>query len=421
LNKVAIAFTTKDRVELSRRSIEPLLQPDKFDLWWMDGSDTQAGQELPFAYWNPNSSDITVLSNVRGGADAAIVFSLSQLLAASDNYTHVGLVENDVLLHPDWFGPTMALFERGRSEGLEVGAVSARAYEDRILLQRDGYAVMHNLGAGMVIFTRRAAEIVLQHFRTGFTIENRRLFAQLTGKDIGTWWAFRGSMHMLTADWQFDRVLAAFGLASLALVPSPVAMIGQDPPLADQGLKIAAEPFGLLRDRDAFDLFVERTALIRSDHLDAGPNLLMCSDDGTVMVFAHQLGLLGGQYSGDWRLRWLQGFGPFAWECEGDASMSAWVSGPCSIMASGGREGGKALVKDWASGYEMEADLMREEIQPGVELVVPAGVSHRLVSFGTSSPGVIFRGMQVRESQLWHSRFEFNHSVLPVRGTGDTH
>ena len=32
MNKVAIAFLTKDRVDLSKRTIKSLLQPDKFDI-----------------------------------------------------------------------------------------------------------------------------------------------------------------------------------------------------------------------------------------------------------------------------------------------------------------------------------------------------------------------------------------------------
>ena len=38
MNRVAIAFSTCDRTELTRRLNEPLLQPDKFDLHWINGS-----------------------------------------------------------------------------------------------------------------------------------------------------------------------------------------------------------------------------------------------------------------------------------------------------------------------------------------------------------------------------------------------
>src|SRR5882757_2638305 len=117
MNKVALAFLTKDRIELSKRTIVPLLQPDKFDLWWIDGSDTPQGHNLleTIAKRNPN---IKARTNVKGGADPAVVYAITEML--KHDYTHVGLVENDVLLHADWLGPTMALFERGAAEGLSV-------------------------------------------------------------------------------------------------------------------------------------------------------------------------------------------------------------------------------------------------------------------------------------------------------------
>ena len=261
MNRVAIAFSTKDRAELSRRTVEPLLQPDKFDTFWMDGSDTEAGKAFTLEEGHPVKE---ISHNVRGGADAAIVYSLTALLEQKETYQnwslksrssdpnykgervwkydYVGLVENDVLLQGDWFERTMELFEQGGADGLKVGAVSARCYEDRILIQRPDYAVMHNIGAGMVIFTREAAELVLKYFRTGWTNVNRLLFSQLSGIDIGGYWAFRGGQHILTADWHFDAILAAHGLASLALTPSPVEMIGQTPSLAEQGLILADKP-----------------------------------------------------------------------------------------------------------------------------------------------------------------------------------
>ena len=39
MNKVAISFSTKNRYELTRQSIDPLYQPERFDLFWCDGSD----------------------------------------------------------------------------------------------------------------------------------------------------------------------------------------------------------------------------------------------------------------------------------------------------------------------------------------------------------------------------------------------
>jgi len=150
------------------------------DLWWIDGSETLEGQQAL-----EETSFTRHHSGIRGGADAAIVFALTAMLNHPVGYTHVGLCENDVLLAPDWFDRTMALFGKGEADGLSVGAVSARAYDDRILIQRDGYAVMHNLGAGHVVYTREAARLILDNYRSAWWPDNRAIFAQLSGIDNG--------------------------------------------------------------------------------------------------------------------------------------------------------------------------------------------------------------------------------------------
>ena len=161
------------------------------------------------------------------------------MLASHRNSTPTSAcLENDVLLDEDWFTPTMELFEKGKQDGLEVGAVSARSYVDRVLIQRDGYAVMHNLGAGMVIFTREAARAVLHSFRTHWWPANRVLFGQLAGIDLATYAAFKGGEHFVSTDWGFDAQLASRGFASLALTPAKCQMIGQKWPLKDQGLEL---------------------------------------------------------------------------------------------------------------------------------------------------------------------------------------
>lgn len=431
MNKIAIAFSTKDRVELSKQSVEPLLQPNKFDLFWSDGSTSLEAENLGAQYEKK-----AWFQNVRGGADAAIAFNLTTMLGKTHCtkndcegitikpvYDYVGLVENDVLLDPGWFEPAMELFEKGKQDGLEVGAVSARSYADRVLVQRDGYAVMHNLGAGQVIFSRYAASLVLAHFRTGWTLENRRVFAQLTGKDIGAWWAFRGSQHMLVADWGFDRVLAAHGLASLALTPAKCQMIGQEPPLEQQGLKLTDGPVEELRDDKAFELYRERTAAIRAGELKIPCDPFLRSDDGTWTIFPHQLGMLGGRYEGDWKLKWSQGFGPFSWESVdaehvrgyAGASMCVPITGPCVFLVSGGAKGGKIQIADEALGSDSVIDLEPQgDTGRVMQVAVPAAISYRNARLTALSPGVVFYGITCREPQLVVPNKKFDHSWLPA-------
>lgn len=428
MNRIVICFMTKDRVELSERTIEPLLQSDKFDLFILDGSKTVAGQEFPYKIMSQQPSDhrIKVFSNVVGGPDAAAAFAFTTMLASSD-YEYCGIVENDVLLHPDWLGPTMGLFARGAAEGLSVGAVSARCYEDRILIQRDGFSVVHNIGFGSQILTREAATIALRNIRTGLTSENRRLFCQLTGKDIGDWFAFRKNEGHLCADWHQDVVLASHGLASLALVPSPVEMIGQNPPLQDQGLKIADEPFELLRDDAAFSTYVSRLGQIRSGAWtipSTGPAMYEPAS-GAWTVFAHQVRSLGADFTGDWRLKWQQGFGPFGWMA-GDrgtslmpadlavanqsVSVTIPLSGPCEFLVSGGDSGGQFELEDLASGYTVHPALPANDL---VSLPVPTTVAYRKLRLTALTPGVVFYGIRTREPQPFDPRISFDHNTLP--------
>jgi hypothetical protein len=421
MNRTAIAFLSKDKVELSQRSIEPLLQPDKFDVFWVDGSVTEEGKTFLFEEGRPVTK---IFTDVLGGPDAAIVFALTEML--KHDYEFVGLHEQDVLLHPDWWGPTFSLFERGRQEGLEVGAVSARCYEDRLLVQKDGFGLVHNLGSGEVLFTREAARLILDNYRTGYTTDNRFTFCQLSGIDIGQYWAFRGSENPITADWHFDTILARHGLASLALTPSLATMLDQD--IASQGLKMADGRYDLLRNEKAFDTFSNRTARIRGKAWEPLGSRIQ-HVGGAYTYFPHQIPGIGGTYSGDWRLKWCQGFGPFVWEA-GDGvahrvaaafaerdnqvqghygALEVPILGPCEVLLGGQ---GKARVTDTHSGYSI--DTSPADAGQGIlQVPVPSGVSYRTVRVEALAPGVAFYGIRAREPQPWLTGYRFDHTQLP--------
>ena len=410
--KTAIAFLTADRVELTRQSFVPLVDSDHA-LFWIDGSETNAAQK----FFETNSNYASVeFTNVRGGSGAAIAFALSALLEAPQEFTHVGLVENDVLLPTDWFEPTMALFERGKAEGLEVGAVSARAYEDRVLIQRDGYAVMHNLGFGQVIYTRRAAELVLETFRSHCTMENRKVFALLTGQDIGRTWAFRGSDHMLVADWGADRILAQNGLASLALTPSHVEMIGQVPSLEEQGLRLVREAPDISSDT-TFEIYRDRTAAIRAGELDLGACGARYQDPSTGLwwIWPHQVPTMDGAYSEDWHLVSTPGFGIWSWK-SGDVLPQLYlpVLGPCDILVSGGEHGGSIELVDLESGFTCHPKLPPAPPGQLLQIQCPAAVSYRTLRLTMKSPGLIFYGLFCRERQVTLPHVKFNHHTLAL-------
>ena len=408
MNHVAIAFSTKDRVELTKRTLEPLLQPGRFDLHWVDGSQTAEGCKLQQDSW-----PATIHAGVIGGSCRAIVYALTTLLKDLPKYTHVGLCENDVLLDKDWFEPTMELFERGARDGLKVGAVSARCYEDRVLLQRDGYAVMHNLGAGMIIFTREAAQLILQTYRTGMTGENRRIFSIVSGIDIGAFWAFRGAEHMLCADWTWDHILACHGMSSLALTPAKAEQLED---IASMGLKMVKEPVEVRRDERTFSRYRETMACIRENEplmpYQPGHRLFY---DGVHTIFPHQMAQLGGVYEGDWRFKWSIGFGCFSWKAgEGVSTLTIPIFGPCEVLVSGGPEGGKVRVEDTLSGFSCEPDLQAEGPEGRVlQLAIPGAVSYRSIRITALKPCTTFYGIRMREAQPFFPDAKFDFNRLP--------
>jgi hypothetical protein len=410
MSKVAISFHTKDATESAKRVVEAsLLQPDKFDLFWLDGSDKPAGQGLPFQY----KSVKKIFSNVRGSGDYAVVFALSYLLDQPANYTHIGICEDDILMPPDWFDRTMALFD---SKDLNVGIASPRAYEDRILIQRDGYAVMHNTGYGVAIYTRAAAEQLLQFVRTGWTLENRRTFAQLAEVDIAKWWAFQARDQWLCTDWGADASLAAQGFASLALTPSPVEMIHQKIPLEAQGLRIAVRTVDNLRDGRTFSTYCKS-----NDQILAGVKVVRTRppvfhlDDGGYIYFAHQLRSIGATWSGEWFLNHQLGFGPFNFTAGANAELYLKLAGPCDILYGGPAEGGKCRIRDLVSGFEAEPENSYKDGAPAfVNTVVPAGVSYRAIHVDRITPGSTVYGVKSTEAQPVNPQIQLTPESLPA-------
>lgn len=418
--KLAIAYSTKDQVELTEQTFMRLLDSipkydPMIDFLWADASTTE--DALGFFEECRDVHGFAKAETVHGGADAAIAWKLSTALASPNNYTHIMLLENDVLLDEDWFESTMALFEKGKQDGLDVGAVSARSYVDRVLVQRDGYAVMHNLGAGMVVFTREAAELVLRNFRTQWWNDNCRLFAQLAGIDLRTYAAFRGNQQWVTTDWQFEAQLAAHGLASLALTPARCQMVGQNPPLEQQGLELVSsshclQGYQLDLDNKFFECYRDNLIDIRSgrmkvEHAGAIPRM-----GDTQIFFPHMIPHLRGvRWQGQLELQWSQGFGPFAYRAgPGGASLFVLVSGTCSVLATGGLAGAKVTVEDRRSGFKAQPDLPVETSI--VEIAVPGGPIPRRIDIAFDE-GAMFYGLSTSEPQPIDTTFRFDWSQLP--------
>jgi hypothetical protein len=434
MNRVCISFSSKNRLELTRQTIAPLMPQAGWDLWWYDASTDADAAEFFTDTVGPSAKQHLI-----GGSCRYIVCALTQMLDATDpvddrpRFDYVGLCENDVLLDDDWYLPTMGLFELGKAEGLAVGAVSARTYEDRILVQRGAFGLMHNLGAGHIIFTRKAAEYILHRYRTGMTGENRRVFSMLSGIDIGRYWAFRGLDHMLVADWQWDRMLAQAGMATLALVPTKATQLEE---IEKQGLKPAKLPVDDLKNDRAFKTFIERAHKIRHGdwEVPTTPGLRLFHDN-VWTVFPHQIFGMGGSYSGDWRFKWSIGWGCFSWKSGAvprrgksngggdprgdmgtvDSFPTAVIPciGPVDVVVSGGEGGGRVKVEDELSGFSVDPEIGPEERVGVMQLAIPGAMGYRNVKLTALTPGMIFYGLRSREAQPYMNGTPFTFHALP--------
>jgi hypothetical protein len=421
--KLAICYSSKNQFELTEQTWTRLIDSLPFDstsyetgLFWCDASSSEDAvgffEEYKHVLLGAGAE------KVFGGADSALAWKLTRALQSEKNFTHIMLLENDVLLDENWFDPTIELFEKGERDGLVVGAVSPRSYVDRILIQRDGWAVCHNLGAGCIILTREAADIVLRTFRTGWWPDNVRLFAQLSGIDLRTYAAFRGNEQWVTTDWMWDAQLARHGLAALACTPAKCMMIGQNPPLAQQGLELTTQAHAeMWRNESAFANYRERLAAIRSGvALPAGSFGMLCRQGADTIIFPHQLRAIGGTWAGTTELKWSQGFGPFAYRAgKGSdgvhgASLSVHVSGTCSFLLGGGDAGAQVRLADTRSGFNFSP-----QIPPSMEpaaINVPGGPIPRTITLEMDE-GAVFYGLSCADPQMIDTTWKFDWSQLP--------
>jgi hypothetical protein len=324
---VCFGFATRDRVDLTLQSIASVAFAGGFDLLWLDGSTTPEGRALPHELAPDMPALREIHGDVTGGPDVAIFRALTRMLAL--DYGFCGLIESDIRFEPGWFDALMALFGAGAADGLAVGAATVRAFERRVLLKRPGYAVTMTSGAGMILFTRAAARLVVDHYRTPSTPELRRWFLDAAGLDCATFGeaAFRDAPDAdiaLASDYHYDVVLQRHGLCTLASSPGRAA----DLDLA--GVRVAelggyAGPAP--RDPDAaatraFDRLRTRLAARRTADAGAAPRgepYLYSPPLQGWIVFLHQLLFMHdspARLIGRWRIRWSKLHGPFLFETD---------------------------------------------------------------------------------------------------------
>lgn len=229
--KTAIAFSTKDRTEFTAQTLPRILDEAEgnFDLFWLDGSVTQQGMNFPaeFAYKYRNEHDgkypLKALHQNVGGGPAAVIQAAWKFMYDA-GYDYIGLIENDVLLEKNWFKRCMELFDKKIHDRVEVGAVSARCFTDRIHRKYEDYAWMANVGAGMHITKsefilplleewHRPLLWVMQQLWRKWTDNLYPVPPQIKEEDRDKTWIF-------TDDWWWEFTLMKRDHVTLACVPS---------------------------------------------------------------------------------------------------------------------------------------------------------------------------------------------------------
>lgn len=357
-SNIAFCYSTKDRYELTTQTFPAVLdEVGDFDVYWIDASEVPASEKL--GHFNSNKI-CEVHENVKGGADVAILYNLSMLL--EKGYDYVGLIENDVLLQAGWFKKTFELFEKGEKDGLTVGSVSARTYKVRIHVPRDGYAVMKNVGAGMVIFTAEAVRHVLDNFHAGTFGEPSFLFSNYTGLPGITHWQVKDvpaeqqtNKWSTCADWFFEPSIIPYGLATLALTPSMAKNI-------DEAKQDDLQEEATVADPD-FDWQELKSNYQKAQVDDCGQDVIKALLNHYDPVFKewrafpHQvMKALPQAFGGKWDLKWTQFEGPFSFMTkEENCTLEIPFSGSAmQIVYDNKGRSGKFLVEGTIGNSEIE-------------------------------------------------------------------
>jgi hypothetical protein len=222
---VGFALSSKDRVDFTRQTLEAMDRDGGYDIIWNDGSDTPEGRALPGSVHLRHARLVEVNHDVRGGPDRSICFGLDRLLKRG--YDYLGLIENDVVMQPGWFQRLMNLFALAADDGIVCGAATVRSYEGRVMEHRSGYSLNWGTGAGMILFSRPAAEVILQQYgKLRMSTDSiSRFYARLFSLDLGLRtldssgkWVRTNAW--MTLDWGYTPMLYAHGYASVGSIPN---------------------------------------------------------------------------------------------------------------------------------------------------------------------------------------------------------
>jgi hypothetical protein len=241
------------------------------------------------------------------------------------------------------------------------------------------------------------------------------VFCQLSGIDIGPFWAFRHGNHSLVADWHWDAVLAAHGYASVAPVPSYVEMIGQNPPLAEQGLVVVKEPVAERIDNTGFERYRDRLRAVREDRFKVNVETRFQQNDDGITYLPHQWHMLGGKFAGEWRFKETRGLGEFGYvSSDHNCRCVVPVFGLASLLVSSQNDNAQIEIVDEYSGYRVAPILPKAGPQTqALQIPLPGNIAYRNIHISPLAPGICLYRLITRDPQPTQGPLFFDHSILP--------
>jgi hypothetical protein len=391
--RVAVAYSTKDRVDQTRTTSARLLDDPELDLFWFDGSATEAGRQLPLELCAGRPAVCAVHRGVVGGPDCAIMYALGCVRGLG--YDLVILIENDVVLADGWLPALHASMERALDNGFKVGAATVRVYAQRVLSFNGDHCLMLNSGAGFIALTPVSIDLILGNYRTLDGVEFIRLFQAATGIDVSETIEFEAARR-LSVDWFFDLILYVHGLV-VAAPPVSFASTVDDPQrpsvrqVTDVEQHLPAVRTRLTRPCQVRDIPYKCFRFQKSplsDRMLIGCHQLLAGvnrNNGDSPVRMH----------GHWRRVWLQGLGPFG--LAGDDEISVATYGPTAGLLLFAREArAELLVLESGRSIVLEAGTMVDfPLEAGIVLGPPPPrtvlrvVSGQIVMIGLTAGGAL--------------------------------
>jgi hypothetical protein len=334
--RIAVAYSTKDRVEFTRATIGHFLDSDVFDLFWFDGSATTEGRSLALDLCSGSSAICELHQNVVGGPDSAIMYALRTLQPHAYDLTI--LIENDVLVTDGWLDAIRASMTSASAAGFRVGAGCGRLYAQRVLSFNGDYCLLVNSGAGCIALTPPAVAIVLDNYRTVDALEFLQRFEAVTGIDLQSTVEFAAG-QMLSCDFFFDLLLYLHGYVVTAPPVTFVSTIDGSDTTAGSNRHLVRHiddhlPVTHHRLKDPGKIkdipypFFRFPRSRQSDRAVIGCHQLLLDvnkGNGTAPV----------QARGEWRRRWLQSIGPFSISGSGHLTIALYKSVVGLVLVTG--------------------------------------------------------------------------------------